>query len=1195
MPPESIVYNLLDRTFLYRAEDVHRALLLRDAPFSSREGIRSVLVFPLRARSRKVGVLFVNFRRPRRFSRDEISTTRMFADQIATGIQNHQEYSRQRRRVQALKSIYDAGQAAMVDLASDLDELIADIARQAISIVGFDPEYTDVHRCFSHVGLVDGNRLYFSAACPRDEILKALRERWSDGIDLTAMPEPSTIAALAVNERKTLNISNVSSNEAYVRLSNKTRSQLSVPFFVQDRVLGVISIEHPADNAFQEEDIKNVEALATWVGAAVKRARLQYTLDKVAELSIVDDTQQTLSELAEGIKDISRCELVVLYRYNSQTETVDYPPARTQLKNPEVVSQIQGNAPHASVLTVMNSKEYHIINDPESDPYFESNQFVKAEEIRSAIAIPLRAVDRIQGVIFLNYYSKHDFSNEEIDTVRLLAKHAGVTLHNISLLHSERRARLQSEALQDVSEVVTSEIELSRMGEQILEKLQRVVRFKTATVQRITYGGRREIIAKNFSEDRVSPYLLRPLSEDSLVDEIIESGSIRVISSTEKYTGWESNLESTRDVASWVGVPLIYKDISVGFLTLDHDEPGYFTGYHGKLLAPFANQIAFAIGNQQLIDTAHSFNAALTRVHSIGNAIAQHAMEELDLERLYENIYRSFDGLFPETQLFYIAEYDRQEEIIRYPLVVEDKVRISDDVEWEPHRSSVGLVLNVIENGEPVLLPRPNLDTGPWLAQHGIDAPDIRFKSWVGAPMLVGSRSMGAVVAEDHTREFSFDPGVVEILEAFASQCAVALEYVRSRTLLGQIIQYITNLYKIGDEDEVFAEVAFRIVETLKCDAAGICMLEKNKLVVREVFSIQTSVGCPPGTEIPRSDLITWGALNDRELAYGTVSDTNDTTAFFCDNVKSAVAAPLYRDGQAVGVLRVENIDWEQFTLNATWTNMMVSLFADVASAALTNVRHIEQERRARDFLALADSAIVGGALARSVIHELNNGLSTVDALLFDITSQLNSLQNIKGTKKLLQTVDDARSLLEQISVDRRVIAFTGRLQPRYEIIRFNDVVRDTIDFVESLLKRYKITFDTDLDPRLDLAVEVDVNQIRQVILNFVLNSIDAYQGQGFSRNVELSPGNKAKGKLIFRTKSRHEVAEFQLEDFASGISEMVINQMFEPFVTSKNDGAGLGLYVSRIIIEENHRGSIDFHPKSLGSVFYFRIPYATN
>jgi two-component system sensor kinase FixL len=116
------------------------------------------------------------------------------------------------------------------------------------------------------------------------------------------------------------------------------------------------------------------------------------------------------------------------------------------------------------------------------------------------------------------------------------------------------------------------------------------------------------------------------------------------------------------------------------------------------------------------------------------------------------------------------------------------------------------------------------------------------------------------------------------------------------------------------------------------------------------------------------------------------------------------------------------------------------------------------------------------------------------------------------------------------------------------------------------------------LDPRAE-RVFVDRIQIQQVVVNLIRNAIDAMiEGpvRSLAIRTDLEPGH---------------LVRISIEDSGSGISDAVAPQLFQPFITSKRSGMGIGLSICRTIVEA-HGGRIWFEPApDSGTIFHFTLP----
>ena len=146
--------------------------------------------------------------------------------------------------------------------------------------------------------------------------------------------------------------------------------------------------------------------------------------------------------------------------------------------------------------------------------------------------------------------------------------------------------------------------------------------------------------------------------------------------------------------------------------------------------------------------------------------------------------------------------------------------------------------------------------------------------------------------------------------------------------------------------------------------------------------------------------------------------------------------------------------------------------------------------------------------------------------------------------------------------------------------VDLNDVVRETLGFLSSLAVGQKFEL-TSLLTQNALPVLADRIQLQQVILNLVVNGIDAMKD------------TPAENRIIrIQTSRVEEFAELSVSDRGPGIPEDKLKEIFEPFFTTKQEGMGMGLCIAHTIIE-SHGGRISAESHASGAVFRVSLPLA--
>lgn len=220
------------------------------------------------------------------------------------------------------------------------------------------------------------------------------------------------------------------------------------------------------------------------------------------------------------------------------------------------------------------------------------------------------------------------------------------------------------------------------------------------------------------------------------------------------------------------------------------------------------------------------------------------------------------------------------------------------------------------------------------------------------------------------------------------------------------------------------------------------------------------------------------------------------------------------------------------------------------------------------------------GALTATIAHEVNQPLTGI------MTNTSTCLRVLSAPSPNLES---ALSLVNRIARDGkraaevivRLRALFGNKQATREPVDLNDATREALALSRSELDRNGVVIKTELADGLP-QVSGDRIQLQQVILNFLLNASEAM------RKVE-----DRRRELLVRTElDETDAVRLSVQDGGVGLQPDEIDKLFEAFYTTKASGMGIGLYVSRSIIE-THGGRIGASqsPTGTGATFFFSIP----
>lgn len=488
-------------------------------------------------------------------------------------------------------------------------------------------------------------------------------------------------------------------------------------------------------------------------------------------------------------------------------------------------------------------------------------------------------------------------------------------------------------------------------------------------------------------------------------------------------------------------------------------------------------------------------------------------------------------------------------------------------------------------------------DELPWGRQMPIHASVLREGEpaagslpkyrWLGAPLKVEGKVIGALVAlRNGTDDFSEED--LNLLAAIANQTARMVQTSRLYSRLTEQSQRLETLFQVGQaliSPEPLPDILNRITDSLLglVDDVKQCSV----LLINDSREMVLSATGGAGRYVQRPSHVV------PENLLGEVSGRRQSVQVF--EVKrparrkpgkapkkgaatTLLSIPIHFQETLVGLLNVYASKAREFEADDM---RLLNSFASLCGIAIENARRYERVLKAEESIRMTDRLATLGTLSAEIAHEIRNPVTIITMLMHSLREEGAIVSGRgKDVSLILEKLEKINRIVSQ------VLGFAKRKGPRLEWVNLNEVLEEVLFLVQHSISARNIMVHRRLAP--DLArVLVDRGHMDQVVLNLVLNAIEAMPGGGIL-TVEslLTPPRKRSGE--------QPLVRVVVRDTGMGISQEMQDQLFQPFVTGRQEGVGLGLFVSQKLLAQ-YDGRIAVRSKpGEGAAFAVSLPVAS-
>ncbi len=274
---------------------------------------------------------------------------------------------------------------------------------------------------------------------------------------------------------------------------------------------------------------------------------------------------------------------------------------------------------------------------------------------------------------------------------------------------------------------------------------------------------------------------------------------------------------------------------------------------------------------------------------------------------------------------------------------------------------------------------------------------------------------------------------------------------------------------------------------------------------------------------------------------------------------------------------KLQKKERELETLNKELERRVEEKTKQLRELNLTLERRVEKEvakNREKDRMMFQQARLASlGEMLGNIAHQWRQPLMELGILFYKI-------KKIGNDERIEEIYKKGTAILERMS--QTISDFQNFFSPDKKRERFNvvEVINNTLAIMEGVLKKSAIT--VAIEYRSDLEIEGYKNEFSQVILNIISNAKDA-----------LNEANPPQKLIKIDIKECKKSLTIDIEDNAGGVPPQIIEKIFEPYFTTKQHkkGTGLGLYMSKMIIEESMGGELRVKNAKNGAKFTIRLP----
>jgi PAS domain S-box-containing protein len=413
---------------------------------------------------------------------------------------------------------------------------------------------------------------------------------------------------------------------------------LGVPLALEERRIGVMWFHYEQPRSFGQDEIDAAGLFAHRAALVYEtvRTKTRDTAHAMAAMTAIEQRGQALELIMKSTEELLGSDAITLYVYDAESSHIQHPPHMRGVRDTALASRYTHLPAPSIIYQMLQFDEPYLTEHALEDPIFKHSRFTNDEGIKSCVAIPLIQGATRVGLMFVNYRSEHQFSDEDLANIEFVAKQSAVAIRNAQLYEREQKLARALKVLHEVGQESARSQDLHATLRAIFRQALDVVdpqhtRIRTASIRLVEGDGARLIDSHTHTSLRNMRLPMIELFElhgqggrkIGIIGRAIRLRESQLVSDVLHDPDYVATDPEAR---SALAVPIMIRSKIAGVMYFEHHAYDAFDEGDRRAIEMLAGQAAVAIDHARL-NTRIEAQAALTWI-SIAEGVWNHTVRK---------------------------------------------------------------------------------------------------------------------------------------------------------------------------------------------------------------------------------------------------------------------------------------------------------------------------------------------------------------------------------------------------------------------------------------------------------------------------------------------------------------------------------------------------------------------------------------